>query len=81
MLLDGKTAIVYGAAGGIGSAVARAYAREGAVVHLAGRTEATLAELATCIRHDGDTALAQAAQAAGPGVWPLVAGPRSFSRC
>jgi NAD(P)-dependent dehydrogenase (short-subunit alcohol dehydrogenase family) len=56
MLLDGKTAIVYGAAGGIGSAIARAYAREGAVVHLAGRTEAALAELATCIRHDGGTA-------------------------
>jgi 3-oxoacyl-[acyl-carrier protein] reductase len=56
MLLDGKTAIVYGAAGGIGSAVACAYAREGAIVHLAGRTEATLAELATYIRHDGGTA-------------------------
>ena len=30
MLLENKTAIVYGAAGAIGSAVARAYAREGA---------------------------------------------------
>src|SRR5207248_1804267 len=38
MLLDHKTAIVYGAGGAIGSAVARAYAREGAEVHLAGRT-------------------------------------------
>jgi NAD(P)-dependent dehydrogenase (short-subunit alcohol dehydrogenase family) len=42
MLLDKKTAIIYGAAGAIGSSVARAYAREGAEVHLAGRTEATL---------------------------------------
>ncbi len=42
MLLDNKTAIIYGAGGAIGSAVARAYAREGADVHLAGRTEATL---------------------------------------
>ena len=32
MLLDTKTAIVYGAGGAIGSAVARAYAREGAEV-------------------------------------------------
>jgi len=37
MPLDKKTAIVYGAAGAIGSAVARAYAREGADVHLTGR--------------------------------------------
>jgi hypothetical protein len=34
MLLDKKTAIVYGAAGAIGSAVACAYAREGADVRL-----------------------------------------------
>jgi 3-oxoacyl-[acyl-carrier protein] reductase len=30
MLLDNKTAIIYGAGGAIGSAVTRAYAREGA---------------------------------------------------
>jgi 3-oxoacyl-[acyl-carrier protein] reductase len=56
MLLDSKTAIVYGAAGAIGSAVARAYAREGAVVHLAGRTEATLGKIAQRIQHDGGAA-------------------------
>ena len=39
MLLDGKTAIVYGGAGSIGSAVARGFATEGASVHLVGRTE------------------------------------------
>lgn len=52
MLLDHQTAIVYGAVGAIGSAVARAYAREGARVHLAGRTAARLEEVAERIRHD-----------------------------
>jgi NAD(P)-dependent dehydrogenase (short-subunit alcohol dehydrogenase family) len=56
MLLDTKTAIVYGAGGAIGSAVARAYAREGAEVHLAGRTSSTLEEVAQRIRHDGGAA-------------------------
>lgn len=37
MLLGSKTAVVYGAAGSVGSAVARAFAREGASVFLAGR--------------------------------------------
>jgi NAD(P)-dependent dehydrogenase (short-subunit alcohol dehydrogenase family) len=58
MLLDGKIAVVYGAAGPVGTAVARAYAREGAVVHLAGRTPATLDPLADAIRLDGGTAYA-----------------------
>ncbi len=56
MLLDKKTAIVYGAAGAIGSAVARSYAREGADVHLVGRTRATLEEVAQRIRHDNGAA-------------------------
>ena len=56
MLLDKKTAIIYGAGGAIGSAVARAYTREGAEVHLAGRTEATLDAVAQRIRTDGGTA-------------------------
>jgi len=56
MLLDTKTAIVYGAGGAIGSAVARAYAREGADVHLVGRTRVTLEEVARRIRHDGGAA-------------------------
>ncbi len=37
MRLDGKKAIIYGAGGAIGGAVARAYAREGARVFLTGR--------------------------------------------
>ncbi len=46
MLLKNKNAIVYGAGGFIGGAVARAFAREGAKVFLAGRTLATLDKVA-----------------------------------
>jgi 3-oxoacyl-[acyl-carrier protein] reductase len=56
MLLENQTAIVHGGSGAIGSAVARAYAREGARVHLTGRTEATLERVAHRIRRDGGTA-------------------------
>lgn len=50
MLLTGKTAVVYGAGGSVGSAVARAYAREGARVHLAGRNQDRLDRVATTIQ-------------------------------
>jgi 3-oxoacyl-[acyl-carrier protein] reductase len=53
MLLEAKTAIVYGGAGSIGSAVARAYAGEGAHVFLAGRTLRTLDAVADAIRAAG----------------------------
>ncbi len=56
MLLENTTAIVYGAAGAIGSAVARAYAREGARVHVVGRKREPLDTLAGLIRRDGGTA-------------------------
>jgi NAD(P)-dependent dehydrogenase (short-subunit alcohol dehydrogenase family) len=42
MLLEGKNAVIYGGGGSIGSAVAAAFVRAGARVHLAGRTLATL---------------------------------------
>jgi 3-oxoacyl-[acyl-carrier protein] reductase len=42
MLLTGKNAVIYGGGGNIGAAVAREFAREGATVHLAGRTLETL---------------------------------------
>ena len=37
MLLENKVAVIYGACGAIGSAVAKAFAREGARVFLSGR--------------------------------------------
>jgi NAD(P)-dependent dehydrogenase (short-subunit alcohol dehydrogenase family) len=52
-LLKDKTAIVYGAAGPVGAAVASAFAREGARVALTGRSPGTLAEVAERIRDAG----------------------------
>jgi NAD(P)-dependent dehydrogenase (short-subunit alcohol dehydrogenase family) len=40
MMLENKVAVIYGAGGGIGGAVARAFAREGAKVFLTGRRRA-----------------------------------------
>lgn len=56
MLLQGKNAVVYGGGGMIGGAVARAFAREGATVHLAGRTAAALDVVAGEIRAAGGAA-------------------------
>src|SRR5579883_538832 len=55
-LLEGKTAIIYGAGGGIGGGVARTFAREGALVFLTGRTQATLDALARDIIDAGGSA-------------------------
>jgi NAD(P)-dependent dehydrogenase (short-subunit alcohol dehydrogenase family) len=52
MLLAGKVAVIYGAGGAIGSAVARAMAREGARVFLAGRTPAKLETVARAITQE-----------------------------
>ena len=56
MLLQGKNAVVYGGGGAIGAAVASAFAREGAMVHLAGRTRNTLERVAANIRVAGGRA-------------------------
>ena len=56
MVLDNNSAVVYGGGGSIGGAVARAFAREGARVFLAGRTRATLEEAAEAIRATGGAA-------------------------
>lgn len=56
MLLENKNAVIYGGGGAIGGVVARAFAREGAKVHLAGRTLATLDEVAERIRSVGGVA-------------------------
>jgi 3-oxoacyl-[acyl-carrier protein] reductase len=56
MLLEGKVAVVYGAGGAIGGATARAIAREGARVFLAGRTMSTLDRIRSAIASDGGLA-------------------------
>jgi NAD(P)-dependent dehydrogenase (short-subunit alcohol dehydrogenase family) len=56
VLLDKKNAIVYGAGGAVGSAVAQAFAAEGARVFLAGRTSAALEVIADKIRASGGVA-------------------------
>src|SRR5512137_2001811 len=63
MLLKDKVAVIYGAGGPIGDAVAHAFAREGARVFLAGRTKAKLDKVADEIRWNGgvaDTAVVDA---------------------
>jgi len=56
MLLDGKVAVLYGASGNVGRAVARSFAREGATVYLTGRTLAAVEAVARQIRADGGRA-------------------------
>ncbi len=56
MLLENKVAVIYGAGGSIGGAVARAFAREGASVFLAGRTKEKLDTVAAAIRANGGRA-------------------------
>ena len=46
MMLPDKIAIIYGAGGAIGSAVAETFAREGAKVFLAGRSKANVDKVA-----------------------------------
>jgi len=56
MLLEGKVAVIYGGGGAIGGAVARVFAREGARVHLAGRTTSKLDRVTGDIRSKGGVA-------------------------
>lgn len=56
-MLGGRTAIIYGAGGGLGSQMARTFAREGATVHLVGRTRTALAAVAQDIEAAGGTAV------------------------
>ena len=63
MLLNEKNAVIYGGGGAIGGAVARAFAREGARVFLAGRHPDSLERVARDIRANGglvETALLDA---------------------
>lgn len=56
MLLSGKTAVVYGASGAVGGAVAKAFAREGARVFLAARNRDPLQVVADEIAATGGVA-------------------------
>jgi 3-oxoacyl-[acyl-carrier protein] reductase len=56
VLLEDKNAVVYGGGGWVGGAVARAFAREGAKVFLAGRTLSTLDAVAGDISAAGGVA-------------------------
>ena len=56
MLLEDKKAVIYGAGGKVGGAVASAFAREGSRVFLAGRTLENLEEVAGQIRSSGGVA-------------------------
>ncbi len=55
-LLEDKVAVIYGAAGSIGSTIARTFAREGAHVELAGRTAEKVQALASDIEREGGSA-------------------------
>jgi 3-oxoacyl-[acyl-carrier protein] reductase len=59
-LLEGRTAVIYGGGGSIGGAMARAFAAQGARVHLAGRTRATLERVQADIeKAGGEAAIAE----------------------
>jgi NAD(P)-dependent dehydrogenase (short-subunit alcohol dehydrogenase family) len=55
-MLPGKNAVVFGAAGSIGAAVAKEFASEGAKVFLAGRSKAHVVAVANRITADGGDA-------------------------
>lgn len=63
MLLENKVAIIHGAGGKIGSAVARQFARDGARLFLAGRTLEKVEAVADSIRAEGGSAEATALDA------------------
>jgi NAD(P)-dependent dehydrogenase (short-subunit alcohol dehydrogenase family) len=56
MLLGNKNAVIYGAGGSVGGAVARTFGREGARVFLAGRTRGALEQVAKDIAAAGGQA-------------------------
>ena len=55
MLLKNKNAVIFGGSGAIGGAVARVFAREGANVFIAGRTQSKLDAVAADIKAAGGT--------------------------
>src|SRR5215468_2875510 len=58
MLLENKNAVIYGAGGAVGGAVARAFAREGARLFLTGRRLGPVEAVAIQIKSAGGSAAA-----------------------
>src|SRR5258708_40009181 len=58
MLLENKSAVIYGAGGAVGGAIARAFAREGAKGFRAGRRLAPVEEVVREVSDAGGTASA-----------------------
>ena len=56
MLLNNKNAVIYGAGGSLGSAIARAFAKEGANLFISGHNIAPVKKLAAEIVNDGGKA-------------------------
>jgi len=66
MNLKGKNALIFAATGGIGSEVARTFAREGAHVYISGRNAAALEQLAGTLRAAGGIVSAAVVDATDP---------------
>lgn len=60
-VLSGRVALVTGASRGIGAAIARTFAKEGAKVAVHGRDRAALSAVQSAIEQDGGTAIATVA--------------------
>ena len=66
MQLANKVAVIYGGGGAVGGAIARAFARSGAQVYLAGRTLESLEKVAADIRAEGGAVSVAQADALEP---------------
>src|SRR5262249_23136350 len=83
MILDKKVAVIYGAGGGVGGAVAHAFAREGAQVFLTGHRLALMESVVSEILASGGSAEAAEVDAVNESAVDTHLGgahPRPFRR-